>query len=271
MAIGFHWWVRELDGRVKEIEDGGVVVGNGNTILSGTVNPTTQGVDGDYFINTATWQIFGPKNGAWGVGVSLVGPTGSQGPQGVQGPAGAQGPQGIQGLPGADGAQGSQGIQGIQGPAGANGLDGAEGPQGPQGVQGLPGADGAQGIQGLQGTQGPQGPAGQGVPVGGTTGQVLTKTSAADYATAWQTPSGGGGGANIKSGVVSISANGTANITFTTPFASVPHVVVTSQFASSDTSTTLSAYNVTVNGFTLKGAGNAAGNVAWIATDAGNT
>jgi len=27
------------------------------------------------------------------------------------------------------------------------------------------------------------------VPTGGTTGQVLQKTSAADYATAWQTPS----------------------------------------------------------------------------------
>lgn len=162
MAIGLHWWVRDLDGRVREIEQGGAVPGNGNTILSGTVNPTTQGVDGDYYINTATWQIFGPKNVAWGAGVSIVGPTGSQGPQG------------------------------IQGPAGANGLDGAQGPQGPQGIQGLPGASGAQGPQGIQGIQGPQGPAGQGVPVGGTTGQVLTKTSAADYAAAWQTPSGGG-------------------------------------------------------------------------------
>jgi hypothetical protein len=31
------------------------------------------------------------------------------------------------------------------------------------------------------------------VPVGGTTSQVLTKTSATDYATAWQTPAAGGG------------------------------------------------------------------------------
>jgi len=35
---------------------------------------------------------------------------------------------------------------------------------------------------------------GQGVPPGGATSQVLTKTSGTDYATAWQTPSGGGGG-----------------------------------------------------------------------------
>lgn len=44
-----------------------------------------------------------------------------------------------------------------------------------------------------------------------------------------------------------------------------------SQFSTTDTSTTFSAYSVTVNGFTVRGAGNAAGNVAWIATTAGNT
>jgi hypothetical protein len=32
------------------------------------------------------------------------------------------------------------------------------------------------------------------VPTGGATGQVLTKTSGTDYATAWQTPTGGSGG-----------------------------------------------------------------------------
>src|SRR5215472_2786675 len=37
---------------------------------------------------------------------------------------------------------------------------------------------------------GPPGPAGQGVPPGGATGTVLTKTSAADYATGWSTVAG---------------------------------------------------------------------------------
>lgn len=36
---------------------------------------------------------------------------------------------------------------------------------------------------------------GRSLPAGGTTGQVLTKTSATDYAAVWATPSGGGGGA----------------------------------------------------------------------------
>jgi hypothetical protein len=44
-----------------------------------------------------------------------------------------------------------------------------------------------QGIIGPTGATGPQGPAGQGVAVGGTTGQVLYKTSNADYATGWET------------------------------------------------------------------------------------
>lgn len=43
----------------------------------------------------------------------------------------------------------------------------------------------------ITGPPGPAGPAGPGVPVGGTLGQVLTKTSAVDYATNWQTPAGG--------------------------------------------------------------------------------
>ena len=182
---------------------------------------------------------------------------------GATGPQGPAGPQGIQGLTGLTGNTGPQGAQGLQG------LTGDTGPQGPQGIQGLTGNTGPQGIQGLTGDTGPQGPAGQGVPVGGATGQVLTKLSATNYDTSWQTPSAGGG-ADVKSGIVNLGAGGTANVTFTTPFSSVPHVCVTSNFSTTDTSTTLSAYNITVNGFTMRGSGNAAGNCAWIATNAGN-
>jgi hypothetical protein len=65
---------------------------------------------------------------------------------------------------------------------------GDTGPQGPQGIQGTTGAQGPtgpQGIQGPQGATGNTGPAGPGVPTGGTTGQILNKTSATDFATAW--------------------------------------------------------------------------------------
>jgi len=49
---------------------------------------------------------------------------------------------------------------------------------------GLTGAAGSTGNQGPAGSTGATGP---GVAAGGTTGQVLAKTSATDYATAWQT------------------------------------------------------------------------------------
>jgi hypothetical protein len=52
---------------------------DGRTILSGTVDPTTEGEDGDFYINTATTTLFGPKNVTWPTGVSLVGPAGADG------------------------------------------------------------------------------------------------------------------------------------------------------------------------------------------------
>ena len=63
-----------------------------------------------------------------------------------------------------------RGLQGPAGPQGAAGETGATGPQGPAGPQGETGADGANGV---------------GVPVGGTTGQVLKKKSDTDYDTEW--------------------------------------------------------------------------------------
>ncbi len=54
-------------------------------------------------------------------------------------------------------------------------------------LEGTDGEDGAAGEDGADGADG------EGVPVGGSTGQVLTKASNADYDTAWETPSEGGG------------------------------------------------------------------------------
>ena len=51
---------------------------NGNTVLNGTVAPAAgTGSNGDFYINTATSEIYGPKTaGAWGSGTSLKGATG---------------------------------------------------------------------------------------------------------------------------------------------------------------------------------------------------
>ena len=128
---------------------------DGKTVLSGAVDPTTEGVDGDFYINTTSWEIFGPKTaGVWGTGSSLIGPqgdTGATGPAGADGAAGADGRTVLSGAvdpttEGVDGdfyinttsweifgpktggnwATGTDliGATGAQGPAGADGADG---------------------------------------------------------------------------------------------------------------------------------------------------
>lgn len=53
---------------------------DGKTLLNGVVAPTTEGVDGDFYINTATDEIYGPKTGgAWGSPTSIIGPAGPPG------------------------------------------------------------------------------------------------------------------------------------------------------------------------------------------------
>jgi hypothetical protein len=66
----------------------GINGSDGKTILYGTSNPTALiGNNGDFFINTTSNTIFGPKaSSVWPTtGVSLVGPQGATGPQGPPG------------------------------------------------------------------------------------------------------------------------------------------------------------------------------------------
>ena len=102
---------------------------NGNGILHGTVDPISQGVDGDFYINTTAHTIFGPKATTWGSGTSIVGA------QGVQGATGPKGDTGSQGPTGATGSQGAVGNTGATGPQGTQGIQGATGPKGDTGSQ----------------------------------------------------------------------------------------------------------------------------------------
>jgi len=75
----------------------------GNTILNGTTPPAADvGNDGDFYLDTATSTLYGPKaSGVWPAqGTSLVGPAGQTGPNGATGATGATGMQGPAG-PGA--------------------------------------------------------------------------------------------------------------------------------------------------------------------------
>tara|TARA_B100000809_G_scaffold88156_2_gene86541 strand:- start:1612 stop:2592 length:981 start_codon:yes stop_codon:yes gene_type:complete len=48
--------------------------GDGTTVLNGTSDPVNQGNEGDFYVNTVTKTLFGPKLVAgWGTGVSLKG------------------------------------------------------------------------------------------------------------------------------------------------------------------------------------------------------
>ena len=57
----------------------GAAGANGKTVLNGAVDPTTEGVDGDFYINTVSNTVFGPKATTWPAGVALVGPAGANG------------------------------------------------------------------------------------------------------------------------------------------------------------------------------------------------
>jgi hypothetical protein len=178
---------------------------DGNTILNGTLTPaTSKGVTGDFYINTNTWTIYGPKaSGVWsGTAQSLIGPTGATGATGAKGDTGAQGPQG------ATGPAGTQMIYGTTAPASGTGNNGDTyintntsmlyGPKaagawptgvsliGPTGAAGTPGTKGDIGAQGPVGPTGPQGPAGGSVspqsalpsPVGRWSVPIFNNTTA---------------------------------------------------------------------------------------------
>ena len=167
-----------------------------NTLLNGIGAPSAAiGVNGDFYIDTVTMNIFGPKKkNAWPLPKSLIGPAGTAGTPGAPGKQGASGKDGRDGVNGASGKDGERGPAGAStsgagsvgpsgpagaigpagpagpsgpiGPAGANGSPGAAGAQGPAGTPGIAGTSGAAGAQGetgprgLQGLPGAQGEAG---------------------------------------------------------------------------------------------------------------
>ena len=141
--------------------------------------------------------------------------------------------------------QGIQGIQGIQGVKGDTGNTGATGATGTAatiavGSTNTLGAGSAAVVtnsgtssaaifnfgipQGIKGDTGANGTNGAGVATGGTTGQVLAKTSNTDYATGWTTPTVGTvtsvaatSGTGISVTGSPITSSGTLNITNTAP------------------------------------------------------
>ena len=146
-----------------------------NTILNCKGAPSsTLGIDGDFYIDTRSLLIYGPKkNKKWPTPQSLQGPTGTSGIDGKNGGDGkatstasnVAGPSGVQGAVGAKGDKGETGTAGANGAAGSNGATGSQGAQGATGATGssgggTPGATGAPGAAGVAGAKGETGTAG---------------------------------------------------------------------------------------------------------------
>ncbi len=169
---------------------------NGSTILSGSANPTTQGANGDFYLNTTSSTLFGPKAaGAWPTpGQSLIGLTGLTGSTGPTGPTGLTG------------TNGSTTLSGTANPLPANGANGDYflnttsstlfGPKAAgawptpglslKGANGTPGTDGTNGSTTLSGTANP-------ISTQGVNGDYFLNTATSTLfgpkvAGAWPTP-----------------------------------------------------------------------------------
>ena len=162
---------------------------DGKDVLNGKVDPTTEGKDGDKYVNTETGDVFVKNNGTWEKEGNIKGPKGDQGAQGLQGRDGREGVPGPAGRDGRDGRDGKDVLNGkvdpttegkdgdkyvntetgdvfvknngtwekegnLKGPKGDKGAEGAQGPKGADGAQGLPGRDGRDGAQGPAGRDG---------------------------------------------------------------------------------------------------------------------
>ena len=182
-----------------------------NTILNGKGAPlSTLGIDGDFYIDTRSLLIYGPKKSKkWPVPQSLQGPVGASGTDGKNGGEGktissasnVAGPSGVQGAIGEKGEKGEPGSAGANGTAGSAGATGAQGATGPTGSSGggggSPGATGATGATGAAGSQGVTGLAGLKGETG-TVGSVGTTGVKGETGTAGTT-----GPSNIYNGTLS--------------------------------------------------------------------
>lgn len=127
----------------------------------GAINPTTEGVDGDFYINQTSHYIFGPKaGGVWPAGVALVGTAGAAGATGSTGATGAVGTAGHSVLYGSANPQASDGSDGdfwvnttahtFFGPKAAGSWLAGTSLVGPTGSAGATGAAGAAGADAAQ-------------------------------------------------------------------------------------------------------------------------
>ena len=80
------------DGTWVAVGSGG---GGGAAWYNGSGVPSSGlGADGDYYLDTATGDVYAKASGSWSVVTNIMGPPGADGADGATGPAGAPGPAG---------------------------------------------------------------------------------------------------------------------------------------------------------------------------------
>lgn len=82
--------------------DAGVDGVDGATIITGSVDPTTEGVDGDLYINTTSYDLFEKAEGTWSKGGNIKGATGDTGATGQGVPTGGTAGQVLSKIDGTD-------------------------------------------------------------------------------------------------------------------------------------------------------------------------
>jgi hypothetical protein len=173
-----------------------------NTILNGKGVPlSTLGIDGDFYIDTRSLLIYGPKKSKkWPVPQSLQGPVGVSGTDGKNGSEGKT-------ISSASSVAGPSGAQGISGEKGETGTAGAKGATGSPGSSGATGSTGAKGDTGSTGATGPTGPAGSSGGGGGTPGATGATGAKGETGTA-----GSLGTTGLKGETGTAGATGPSNV-----------------------------------------------------------
>ncbi|VKI81716.1 G5 domain family [Streptococcus pneumoniae] len=110
---------------VKDGQDGaaGASGRDGKEVLNGKADPTTEGKDGDTFVNTQTGDVFVKKGNTWEPAGNIKGPKGDKGADGAKGEKGDRGERGLTGAQGTKGEKGDRGERGLTGAQGQAGRD----------------------------------------------------------------------------------------------------------------------------------------------------
>lgn len=109
---------------------------DGNTVLSGKGSPSkTTGKDGDFYIDTVSFDCYTKSDGKWTITGNIKGEKGDKGDTGLTGP---QGDKGDTGLTGPQGEKGDKGDTGLTGPQGEKGDKGDKGDPGKDAITYIP-------------------------------------------------------------------------------------------------------------------------------------